>query len=559
MGLQTQAVQQPRQMTPNIRDSGIAAGGPPQRQPMPGQMPQGAPMQPQQMSPQQMMAGLSVVDDDIEKLDLDIPTKIMLKERELLNLAKSIQNDRMMQQQPPMQTINEQQQAQIAQMGIASQAPNMGSMMRGGGIVGYADGGEVDNRSRQVGPTRDMGDQEIAYFLRAYDMYNAAVARGNPIEIARAKAALENFSGDVRARALMLRSMYPDKLNMGGRVRGYAEGDLVEEEPAPLSWEEQQQKELYDQILSENESYDVENEITRAATEYDASMKAATEAQQQRQADLEVLRNARAERFGADREKEARRREGLATFAREGWGGYSTGSAAAEERFSAGRLQAATENFQDQGAMVDYLTTQGVNRNTAVEAARSAAMEARRGNLQTAASVINSAVSAKTQRDVATTYASEQRKPTNLQEQMEIELAYLRGLPENQGKSDEELRRQAMRNVSDMNAAAAMGRLAQTELGQNVEVRQAAMELVEKAISTMGSRYIEYQQAPDKAQFKKDLFNEYLQVLSGPETSSTTYPQPNQAAIDYLRNNPSTRGMFDVTYGPGAAAKILGQ
>lgn len=38
----------------------------------------------------------------------------------------------------------------------------------------------------------------------------------------------------------------------------------------------------------------------------------------------------------------------------------------------------------------------------------------------------------------------------------------------------------------------------------------------------------------------------------------STRALPNQAAIDFLRRNPSLRGAFDEKYGPGAAARVLG-
>jgi len=503
-----------RQTAPDPRNTGIAAGGPPQRQPIPRQVPQGIPqpqmnpgqMNPGQMSPGQMIAGLSVVDDDIEKLNLDIPTKIMLKERELLNLVQSIQNDKMMQQQPPMQTIDDQQKAQVSQLGLAAMgAPDMSNIMRGGGIVGYTGGGRI-----------------------------------------------------------------------GKAVRGYAAGDLVEETPAPSPWEERQ-LDVYEQLM--NNTYDVEEEASRAATQYDASMRAAIDAQQQRQTDLNALRNARAERFSAEREKQARRREGLARFAREGWGGYSAGSSEAEERFSTGRLQAATDNFQNQTAVVNYLTEQGVNRNSAIESARNAAMEAKNGNLQSAATIVNNAINARTQIKVADIYANQQRSPTNLQEQIDIEVAYLRGLPENQDKSDAELLRQAMHNVSIMNARAALSRVEQTGTGQSIDVRRAAMEMVEDAIGIGGSRYREYMQAADKEGFEQNLFNTYVRALSAypdpnqgaypepyqgaypepnPNPTQGAYPEPDEFAINYLRSNPNTRTEFDKVHGPGAAEKIIG-
>ncbi len=44
--------------------------------------------------------------------------------------------------------------------------------------------------------------------------------------------------------------------------------------------------------------------------------------------------------------------------------------------------------------------------------------------------------------------------------------------------------------------------------------------------------------------------------VATPEVS--TRALPNQAAIDFLRRNPSLRGAFDEKYGPGAAARVLG-
>jgi hypothetical protein len=589
MGQLPQPAQQPRPMAqgmpmapaqrPSPRNVGIAAGGPPQRR-MPAPMPQGMPMaQPQmpQMSPQQMMAGLSVVDDDIEKLDLDAPTKLMLKERELINLASSIQNDKMMQQQPPMSTINDQQQAQIAQMGIASAAPAMNNMMMGGGIVGFAEG----------------GDPEIEQYIRLDELFRKYEAEGNVVGAANVKEEMDLMevnNPSLRAEAMQQATrdagFDPEvELDLGPQakkdlptksgkpIKKYAgeDGSLVEsdEDVDVTPWYEQQQQALYEQMMADVETYNPEAEEQKAMDLFETSMADADAAQAVRQADLDAVRAQREERFSPEREQKRRRSAALSAFAKEGFGAYAPASLAVEEEFSAGRLQAASDNFQNQNEIVTYLRERGVNQSDAVNAARTAAIDARRGNLQSAKDVINSAVNRATQVEVAQTYADRANKPTNRENDINTELAYLRTLPENAGVSEAELKYKAMVNVTERESQAALGRLGATQAGQAFDVREAATRLAMEAVGYGGASRAAYASAVDKDAFLNAEIEKYIRLLTpAGQTQNQTQTQtqtvlpvplsqiPEQAK-QMLINDPSLAAQFDEQFGAGKAQQVL--
>ena len=50
----------------------------------------------------------------------------------------------------------------------------------------------------------------------------------------------------------------------------------------------------------------------------------------------------------------------------------------------------------------------------------------------------------------------------------------------------------------------------------------------------------------------------YKTVFGQPNPAATNNPKPNQAAINYLQQNPNARAAFDAKYGAGAAKKVLG-
>jgi len=130
----------------------------------------------------------------------------------------------------PAITAMPQTPAQNGGLGGAS----MPNMMMGGGIVGYADGGYASEMERPVGPTKDMVDPEIEYFLNAYDAYMDALDRGDAVVIARTREVLDSFDPDVRLRAMQLRTRYPKKA-MGGEVKRYQAGGLTKEEEDMIS------------------------------------------------------------------------------------------------------------------------------------------------------------------------------------------------------------------------------------------------------------------------------------------------------------------------------------
>jgi len=584
--------QQPQRMAPSAPPqqgslrSGIAANPP----------------TPQQPSPAVMASALSLVDDDVENLDVN--TRIELKNREILNLIKSIERDKQMAQNPMPSTIKEQDEAALAQMGIASLGgPDMSAMMRGGGIIGYQAGGDVENKPF-VGPTKSMVDPDVESFLYFYKLYQNALEKGDPQVIARAKGALENFSPATRATAMRMLNDYPQKA-MGGQIRGYAPGGDVlspEEQAAkdaaeyeemllemtgedlPVTTSEEsefqdilrmmdteragelrgEQSELLKLAKADIEANDPNEAQKQAEALYDASMASAMAAQAQREQDLQDLRKARTDRFSEDREKDLRRKKGLAAFAKKGWGGYSEGSMGVEEEFSAGRLQAATDNFKDQGAIVEYLTEQGVKRIDAVQTAREAARAARSGNITAAANMVNSAVvsednkvkaaqselasrrSAQTQIKVAETQ-TQATKDTDRQRYREAYAAS----NQDSGRSRNELLVEADERYNSIAAGiAAQSRAAGLDAATTEAVYDAFLDTIAGYNSVLGgirSPEAQAYQAADAAGKKRiedaliaTLANQYSRVssaLGGSPSGQTALPTPTNTVLPSPANS----------------------
>jgi hypothetical protein len=150
-----------------------------------------APAMPAQNDPQ-MAAAMDVVDNDLDKLDLDPRTKALLKTQEAFDLIQSAQNELAMSQPQPMPpTIEGQrqmqtmegiagilrslgpgiqqrgqqvQQAQARQMmgGLPTQpAPNM-RFAASGGLIGYNEGGDI------MGPPEPNLYQRMGQGLKNY-------------------------------------------------------------------------------------------------------------------------------------------------------------------------------------------------------------------------------------------------------------------------------------------------------------------------------------------------------------------------------------------------------
>jgi len=598
---QPQPQRQPQPQPQTQQPQRMAPSAPPQQAPLRSGIAANPP-RPQQPSPAVMASALSLVDDDVENLDVN--TRIELKNREILNLIKSIERDKQMAQNPMPSTIKEQDEAALAQMGIASLGgPDMSAMMRGGGIIGYQAGGDVENKPF-VGPTKSMVDPDVESFLYFYKLYQNALEKGDPQVIARAKGALENFSPATRATAMRMLNDYPQKA-MGGQIRGYAPGGDVlspEEQAAkdaaeyeemllemtgedlPVTTSEEsefqdilrmmdteragelrgEQSELLKLAKADIEANDPNEAQKQAEALYDASMASAMAAQAQREQDLQDLRKARTDRFSEDREKDLRRKKGLAAFAKKGWGGYSEGSMGVEEEFSAGRLQAATDNFKDQGAIVEYLTEQGVKRIDAVQTAREAARAARSGNITAAANMVNSAVvsednkvkaaqselasrrSAQTQIKVAETQ-TQATKDTDRQRYREAYAAS----NQDSGRSRNELLVEADERYNSIAAGiAAQSRAAGLDAATTEAVYDAFLDTIAGYNSVLGgirSPEAQAYQAADAAGKKRiedaliaTLANQYSRVssaLGGSPSGQTALPTPTNTVLPSPANS----------------------
>ena len=69
---------------------------------------------------------------------------------------------------------------------------------------------------------------------------------------------------------------------------------------------------------------------------------------------------------------------------------------------------------------------------------------------------------------------------------------------------------------------------------------------------------LDRQQAQEKIVSRQERYDNDIGSLIPDAPAATNNPKPNQAAINYLQQNPNARAAFDAKYGAGAAKQVLG-
>ena len=234
---------------------GARAQQPMQQQPMQQQPMQQQPMQ--GMNPA-MSNAIEVVNNDVENLNLDPRTEYALKIQEASDLLKAAErNLAMSQSQPTPPEVIDQRKQQVQQQiqggiggllqqltpgmqqrgmqmaaaaapqmqgGLPTQsAPNMVNMSQGG-IIGYADGGEVYD---DIGAMAALHKQASDKMSDPNASIQAKANAQQDINMVRQQAG--NRYGQVMRRVDEMRGLPPLEMAMGGQVKRYANGGPPED------------------------------------------------------------------------------------------------------------------------------------------------------------------------------------------------------------------------------------------------------------------------------------------------------------------------------------------
>jgi hypothetical protein len=625
---------------------------------------------PAQNNPQ-MAAAMDVVDNDLDKLDLDPRTKALLKTQEAYDLIQSAQNELAMSQPQPMpptiegqrkmQTMDgiagmlqslrpgmqqrgrQVQQSQARQMmgGLPTQpAPNM-RFAASGGLIGYNEGGflgkvkDIDTKlnaaadaaqNERMARGRRMSDynvladpynsamnimydtgiagalqkltgyesqldkpeekdpmaEQLKRFMELQDLYEARKAAGaEKEELRRIEQELASYSNVVRnieADAARARA----GMAMGGQVKGYAEGELVEydymSDPnlyAPTQVEEPDEDIL--RFAREQMNRDVGAE-SLAAGERLRELTGAEDLMAQRKTAQEALQAQREARFNPEMERKRLIRQGLAGLAEKGLGGFGAGYTAEEERIAGEKLSAAEASVADMDKLIGELRDLGLSQFEAEKQARATVESNVRQGMSTAQAVTTArrqAADAAEGRDVtmrgqditAATQKYVADKNAGRTTDLTRAIDALKEEAEADGKpiTDAEAMRQYFGMQSGMQGVLQRGAAAQTAARQSaIELAQAERDGV-NPLSPMTQRY---RQAEDPEALFQERIAYYMQQLGGTSagptstgTQSVDVSSINPTAIQNLRDNPTAqnRAFFDQAFGVGSAAAVLGQ
>jgi hypothetical protein len=106
------------------------------------------------------------------------------------------------------------------------------------------------------------------------------------------------------------------------------------------------------------------------------------------------------------------------------------------------------------------------------------------------------------------------------------------------------------------------------ELGKSPEANKAILTFSKKRneldrdLEKIAKDYrlgkLDRQQAQEKIVSRQERYDNDIGSLIPEVPAATNNPKPNQAAINYLQQNPNARAAFDAKYGAGAAKQVLG-
>ena len=412
-------------------------GMPQGQQGMPQQgMPQGMP-QPQQApampNDPRMGAAMGLVDDSIEKFNLDPQTEVLMLQNQALALLQAADNvgkmsapqqDTNIKEQttqgiagmlqslaPGMQQRGQQMQQAQARPPMPQQAqarPPMGGMpsmgapnMRGmanGGIVGYAgpDGSQVGMKpTLGAVPPSAVGDEQIKQFAAQYTALQAGLAAATtPEDKAQSQRLIQDLIRDMgNQHATVMQYIDSTKGFVAPRTSGMARGGIIGYRPggevkgyagpngSQVGYDYSKDPNLYapTEIAQPDDAI---LEFARKQMQRDAGAEAVTAGERlreltgaedlmaQRTKAQEALQAQREARFNPEESKRRRWQAGLAGLAERGLGGFGAGRTAEMDKILGEKLSAAEASVADMDKLISELRELGMGQFEAEKQAR---------------------------------------------------------------------------------------------------------------------------------------------------------------------------------------------
>ena len=425
--------------------------------------------------------------------------------------------------------------------------------------------------------------EQLKRFMELQDLYEARKAAGaEKEELRRIEQELASYSNMVRnieADAARARA----GMAMGGQVKGYAEGELVEydymSDPnlyAPTQVEEPDEDIL--RFAREQMARDVGAE-SLAAGERLRELTGAEDLMAERKTAQEALQAQREARFNPEMERRRKLRAALAKGAEQGLGGFGAGYTAEEERIAGEKLSAAEASVADMDKLIGELRELGLSQFEAEKEARNTVESNVRDGMSVAQAVTTARrqaadaaegrdverrgqdITARTQRYVA----DQGLKRTSAQDRG---VKALMDEAEAAGKpiSEAEALRQYFGMQASMQGVLQRGVAAEQDAAN--DARERAMERI-GIIGPDGAAYRQAQNEGRGEEFLNNIINQERAALGLPPlgasastaTQSVDVSSINPTAIQNLRDNPTAqnRAFFDQAFGVGSAAAVLGQ
>jgi len=327
--------------------------------------------------------------------------------------------------------------------GLAGQsAPNMGMEMAAqGGIVGYAEGGPLD---------------DVTNYINQYKRYQEQLAIASTPEekqalTARWKTVQASFDTNIVAEAHQKMSAEDQAGMAGGGVVSFAAGDPVVGvntaefskllgtnlgaslsgpvdmgELGPTEMDEAEELSEIEQLMLQSAQEDMARnasaEQDTAQSDYERFMLTPEETQGRATAQA-ALQDLRKERFSPEAMRKRKTSAGLRGMARKGLGGFSEGVAGEEEAIYAERVTTGEEEIANYTTLIEQLRADGLGRIEARTKAREIVEEAKTRGMSTA-EALQTAVderrkgvqSRQTQLDVANIYGATRDRNTRVSE-----------------------------------------------------------------------------------------------------------------------------------------------
>jgi len=347
---------------------------------------------------------------------------------------------------------------------------------------------------------KDPMAEQLKRFMGLQDLYKARKAAGaEQEELRRIEQELRSYSNMVRnieADAARARA----GMAMGGQVKGYQQGDLVEydyfsDPNLYVPTEVEQPDEAILRFARERMGRDPEAEALAAGQRL-RELTGAEDLMKQREEAASKLEAQRASRFSPEMERKRLLRQGLAGLAEKGLGGFGAGYTAEEERIAGEKLSAAEASVADMDKLIGDLRELGLSQFEAEKQARDMVERGVDQGLSSAQAIINSRRQAETARmqnettrrgqdiQAATSKAVAEIQTSGSQfgRSLGIRIAELRR--NNPDLSQTEIEGKALNSLVDDELRAQLARIGVSQDDQNRKVINDSIDAATKMLTT---------------------------------------------------------------------------